>query len=273
MNPNDVAKWQKKFKLDYHVPYALACEEAVGIRGKRVLEVGGSLPEGFVLGALGAKAWLALEETDYYAAAAFAEPRLAGAKALAKVARGDGYRIARGRIEDLPPKFFGQFDLVFSIAAFEHLLRLPQALVSMHQALRPGGKLFAIFSPVWSSVAGHHLHGVKDKQGRVFDFRSSPIPPWGHLLMTPPALHRHLLAHTDPDTAAEIVYHVYHAPSINRLFTEDYVDHFGQSPFKVESLEGVFPAAVPPATLAELKRLHPGRGHFANTGIKAILAK
>ncbi len=150
-----------------------------------------------------------------------------------------------GRIEQLPAALHGQFDAVFSIATFEHIDRMPLALDAMHAALRPGGRLFALFAPIWSAHDGHHLHDVTDQRGRRFNKKRSPIPPWGHLLLTPPELHAHLLTRTDPAAAAEIVYEVYQAPSINRLFAEDYLRYFQASPFQVDEVAGMFPSGDP----------------------------
>jgi hypothetical protein len=126
---------------------------------------------------------------------------------------------------------------------------------------------------VWSAHDGHHLQGVVDKAGRAFTYHNSSIPPWGHLLMRPPELYRHLLNVTDAEAAAEIVYMVYHSPSINRLFTEDYADYVQASPFKIVRLDGVFPVDVPADTAAALATLFPGRRHFNNNGILLVLEK
>jgi hypothetical protein len=130
-----------------------------------------------------------------------------------------------------------------------------------------------MFSPIWSAHDGHHLHGVTDKKGNVFSFSNSPIPPWGHLFMRPPEMYQHLLAHTDEEAASEIVYHVYNSPAINRLFTEDYAAYFQQSPFEIDRLEATYQANISEEGNNLLKTLYPGREHFNNNGILAILAR
>ena len=54
------------------------------------------------------------------------------------------YEVLAGALEDLPNALYDHFDVVFSIAAFEHFLRLPAALEKMYRALRPGGRLFTM---------------------------------------------------------------------------------------------------------------------------------
>jgi SAM-dependent methyltransferase len=265
--------YRAKYGLSYHIPFAWQAEQLVGLKGKRILEVGGALPAEFVLEGIGAAAWLALEDIAYYEDAGGLPSALLDAPELAALTGARGYQLARGRIEELPAILHGQFDAIFSIAAFEHLNRFPRALHAMHAALRPGGKLFSLFAPVWSAHDGHHLQGVTDKSGRTFTYHNSSIPPWGHLLMRPPQLYQHLLGVTDAEAAAEIVYMVYHSPSINRLFTEDYADYVQASPFKVLHMEGVFPVDLPAETAAALTALYPGRRHFNNNGLLLVLER
>ena len=73
--------------------------------------------------------------------------------------------------------------------------------------------------------------------------------------------------------ADQIVYYVYHAPHINRLFLEDYVTYIGTSPFKILTVDATFGSKIPPHIQAELERLHPGRSHFRYSGLLAVLEK
>jgi SAM-dependent methyltransferase len=269
-----------KHGLSYQVPYVLAAEAAIGLRGKRVLEVGGTLPAGLVLDDLGVERWIGVEArepfTEEYRLTTEAIPdhapvrKLRGFSEPASLAR---YEVLDGFIEDLPPALEGQFDAIFSIACFEHILRFPSALDSMYRALRPGGKLFTRFAPIWSSHDGHHLPPVVDKAGQRFDFSRSPIPPWGHLLLRPPQLYRHLLQFTDPEAASAMVYFTHQSSVLNRLFVEDYVDYVQQSRFKAEVFQLIYLINVPPPHQQELERLHPGRRFFANNGIELVLVR
>lgn len=278
----NIADYQRRHGLSYHVPYALEAEQAIGLRGKSVLEVGGSLPEAFVREGLGARCWIAIEEMAYWhevhasggtqgsPPAARIARRIAAAEAADLAA---GYGVFAGRAEELPPALAGRFDAAFSIAAFEHIDRLALTLDGIHAALRPGGRLFAMFSPIWSAHDGHHLPDIRDRSGRQFNFAQSPIPPWAHLLLRPPELFEQLQSQTDRETAAEIVYYVYHSSHINRLFTEDYVAYCRASAFEVERCEATFSQPPPPELQAELERRHPGRSRFKNNGMLLVLKK
>ena len=150
---------------------------------------------------------------------------------------------------------------------------LPTALHRMYFALKPGGALFAYIGPVWSAHDGHHLPPIRNKWGTVMDFHHSPIPPWGHLLMRPPQLYAHLHRHTDSEAAARIVNLVYHSDLINRLFTEDYVAFFNESRFDVKEITLASPANIPEDVQKRLEALYPGRKHFRNNGIIAVLQR
>ena len=194
------------------------------------------------------------------------------ADASAEDLTGD-HQVFGGRAEEMPAAFRERFDVAFSVAAFEHMDRLPLTLDAAYDALVPGGCLFSLFSPIWSAHDGHHLPNIRDRSGREFSFASSPIPPWGHLLARPLELFAYLLQHTDRETAADMVYHVYHSGQINRLFTEDYLAYCASSRFAVERADPVFPLPPPAEIQTELERRYPGRRQFANNGLLLILRK
>ncbi|MEA2101477.1 MAG: tetratricopeptide repeat protein, partial [Thermodesulfobacteriota bacterium] len=189
-----------------------------------------------------------------------------------KLAEGE-YNRFYANIEDLPAAHYGRYDLVFSIAAFERIHKFPQALDKMYMALKPGGLLFAMFSPIWSAHNGHHLPDITDKYGKIFNFHESPIPPWGHLVMRPADLCQYLYRFTDKETADLMVYHVYNSPFINRFFTEDYMRFFWQSRFKIIKMSKMFFSETQDKTQAILEGLYPGRRHFTNNAMQVILER
>ncbi len=278
---DNVAEYQQRYGLSYHVPHALDAAEIVGLRDKVVIEIGGSLPEAFVRDAFGVRAWIAIEELSYWheieaSGGVQGSPPGAVARPVTQALSVDldaGYGVFSGRVEDLPASLHGRFDVAFSIAAFEHINTLALTLDGAYAALRPGGCLFSLFSPVWSAHDGHHLPSIRDRTGREYDFANSPILPWSHLLLRPPELFQYLLGHTDRETAAEMVYYVSHSPHINRLFSEDYLAYCRASRFAVERCDLVWPLAPPAEIQRELERCHPGRTQFTNSGLLVVLRK
>ncbi len=281
----NIDELQKHYGLkNHHIHFSQAAQNKVGLRGKRVLEVGGSLPENFVFNELGVKQWVAIEHFEYWEELPTdkqgkpqgALPTRTPDKKLADVTDYDEtkrYCLFAGGVEELPAVLCDRFDVVFSIAAFEHITMFPMALGKMFQALKPGGFLFSMWSPIWSAHDGHHLPTMVDKSGKEMNFGNSPIPPWGHLLMKPPELYKHLLKFTDSESAAKIVYFVYHSPHINRLFTEDYVSFINDSRLGQGEVTGIFLSPIKPEVQTRLEQLHPGRKHFANNGLMVVLER
>lgn len=283
MEPDRVEQLKQKYGLSYHINFAVLAQQLVGLADKRVLEVGGSLPPGLVLEDLGAQQWMALEEPDYWdetlstGLVLGTPPPMTGQRHRLQDATPeqlDRHNLRYGRIEDLPPALHGYFDRVFSIAAFEHIHKLPQALDKMYAALRPGGRLFSLFSPIWSAHDGHHLPEIKDAVGNQYNFGRSPIPPWGHLLMRPMEMYDHLIGTgCDLAFARDVVYYVYTSNHINRFFLEDYLAIVARSDFKVEQATPIFPAQVPAEVQARLETLHPSRKDFSHDGLLLVLSR
>ncbi|HNX05210.1 MAG TPA: class I SAM-dependent methyltransferase, partial [Opitutales bacterium] len=185
------------------------------------------------------------------------------------------HEIFLGQMEDLPERLGGYFDIAFSMACFEHIHHLGLALEKMYAALRPGGRLLSMFSPIWSAYDGHHLPQILDEEGR--DIRKSilpHIPPWGHLLLSPPDMYHHLKREgLSSELASRAVYAIYYHPQINRLKTEDYARYIALSPFKIVQLIGTYPTQMTPEMTSALKQKYPGYTNFSNNGILALLEK
>ncbi len=181
--------------------------------------------------------------------------------------------VFNGRIEELPQELEATFDLIFSIAAFEHIARLPLALEKMKMALVPGGKLFTMFAPVWSCYNGHHLPEIVDRAGIHWSFGNSPVPPWGHLLFRPMELFDLLRQKCDAETAREIVYFVYYSPHISRFFLDDYLEVVTRSGFNVLRTNPLFELEVPVEVQSILEKRYPGRTNFGHSGLLFVLER
>lgn len=264
MNPNEAARLKQEYGLSYHVDFVMNCENRVSFAGKDVLEVGGHLPERFVFEALKARSWTGIDlETD--------KKMIYEGKAYVPAA--GEYDVCGCRIEDFPERYYGAYDLIFSIACFEHIIDLPQAIVAMRNLLKPGGKLFTQFSPIWSAHDGHHLPTITDKNGKSYNFGNSPIPPWGHLLMRPFEMHEYLCQFLDAPTASQFIYHIYYSDGINRIFAEEYFELFRKSLFSSGNGEVFAQTQVPPEIQRKLKEKYPQYNSFAYNGIIAVLTK
>lgn len=75
--------------------------------------------------------------------------------------------------EDLSRFNDGQFDVIVSKDSFEHIMDLEGMIREMKARLRPGGRIYAGFGPLYNSPFGHH--------GRVATFLPWRQFPWAHL--------------------------------------------------------------------------------------------
>lgn len=227
-------------------------QQQVGLRGQRVLEIGGAIPVEVVRD-LGALHWTAVDP----------QPEQQNTT---------GYEIHPGRVEDLP--FASEsFDRVFSSCAFEHLLDLDGALKEACRVLRPGGLLFSQFAPIWSCAIGHHLW-LKDEEAGLLEFNKPIVPLWGHLLLTPATLQGFLEYGLGPRVANLTTRWIFECHYINRLFERDYRDSFERSGLVVRSLEPWGDAhPLGEGLRRALDRAHPEGGHFDVPGFRVVLAK
>jgi SAM-dependent methyltransferase len=69
------------------------------------------------------------------------------------------------------------FDLVTSVAAFEHFLDVPAVVAELHRVVRPGGLLWISIHLFTSPSGGHNLHFTG------YPVQSVPrgVDPWDHL--------------------------------------------------------------------------------------------
>ena len=275
----ELAYYKREFNLAGQPDFLMEMNRHWSLEGKRVLEIGGSnIPKPFVFEVLKARQWISIDrvypENRQYWPKQYSHTGVIPISENIDYSNLDQHVILDGDIEKLPPSFTDRFDAIVSMDAFEHIHRFSTMLERAYAALRVGGRMLSIYSPIWSSHFGHHLWGVTDKAGKTYYIETSPIPKWGHLLMRPHEMYRYLLDHTDTETADEIVYRVYHSEIINRLFYEDFQCYFAQSRFQAIEFHRAGPNVEPDAdTQRRLEYLHPGRKEFSSTGILLIGAK
>ena len=108
-----------------------------GFQSKRVLELGGALPPAFLFEKLNISNWTSVEYSGYdnnqydndCDAASYSGYNYSS---LGWEAFYNNWQMVKGE----------QFDIVYSIAAFEHIYNLPSCLQSAYQMLKPGGLLY-----------------------------------------------------------------------------------------------------------------------------------
>lgn len=267
--------FQQAFKLSYHLNYLQVCKQFVPLRGLDVLEVGGALPASLVIDHLGCNSWTAVEAPAY-------DEELGSANQYHRnhqdqkyqQRHASSYRHLYLDIEAIPEENFEQYDLIFSIACFEHIHRLPQAMKVMHRCLKPGGRLFTMHSPIWSAFDGHHLPIERPSHYGEPKNHNCPIfEPWEHLLLNRIEAYKILRDRFNGDFADEVVYYAFNSGHINRYYTEDYLFAFDDSPFICRDIQLTFPVQPSLELQGALEQANPGYKHFSNNGIFALLEK
>jgi SAM-dependent methyltransferase len=93
------------------------------------------------------------------------------------------------------------FDLIVSKDSFEHIIDLDGMLAAMRARLKPGGRLYAGFGPLYPTPYGDH-----DRRATIFRHwgafgRLLALIPWGHLFLGPLMVATYNRRHQPPITS------------------------------------------------------------------------
>ena len=267
---------------DCQVDFCVLVEKEIGFEGLEVLEVGGNLPKDFVTNILGVNSWLAIEEPDYWQSSLNKHESIPIPKSHKTVSsfhefqqtHFDKYLVVTDGIENFPDLLFQKFDLVFSVAALQHILRIGPSLFSMYHALCPNGWVAAQVAPIWTASNGHLLRSIVDGIGREISPSSELVPPWSHLVWGRPEFYVEMCKRMDRRSAGEIVFEVFDSQRINRLFFEDYLAYFRSSPFsgKFTVVKHKNPS-MPDGLQKHLSIQFPGLREFNVSGFSMFLKR
>ena len=105
--------------------------------GKKVLEVGGSIPEEYVQGA---EEWVSIDPRNINFVS-------------------NKYHYIQGYAQSInyPDNYF---DYIFSCNSFHHISHFDEALSELYRVLKTNGIVFSIFGPIWSAPDGCHIEHV-----------------------------------------------------------------------------------------------------------------
>jgi SAM-dependent methyltransferase len=187
---------------------------------------------------------------------------------------GSSYSIINGDVRCLPFKD-AAFSAILSITAFEHINNFDVALREMHRVLRPGGLLYADFGPIWSCSIGHHVFAIVDGvEARHWKPGKNPVPHFAHLLTSREQVREAVLQKdwVFPKLADAIVHYIYDGDAVNRIFYEDYVKYFHESPFMLRHLAPVR-EHVSANVQRKLEERCPGYRDFSVRMVEIVLQK
>jgi SAM-dependent methyltransferase len=225
--------------------------QRVGVKGKDVLEIGAAVPR-LVVPSMRAKSWLSCvsDEEDQ------------------ELPPG----VLQAKLHELPFDD-DSFDVVFTVCYLEHLEHLDDVLDEAERVLRPGGKLFCQFAPIWTCARGHHLR-LECNSRDPLSFDHAVIPAWGHLLLEEGELLTYLSLVLGEARARRTVDFIVESASLSRMSEADYQHSFLHMELEIESLDHWGGMQRPrPGIRAELERVHPGAGRFDVYGFTGIFRK
>lgn len=193
-----------------HKKYLTWANYTVGLKGKDVLEIGGCSPVA-ELQVLSPKSWTCVD-LNRNAVDAFNDA--AAQRQL---------RHFSATVQDAATVTNRQrFSVVYSINAFEHIADLATALRGVRESLAPGGVLFTVFGPIWSSDVGHHL-SIPTERGPIGMF-DGILEPWEHITSTPTKILERIKPSLGPEVSDRVVQYVFNHPDLNRLSESEYMD-------------------------------------------------
>lgn len=126
------------------------------------------------------------------------------------------------------------FDVIYSLATFEHLPDFAAALSEFERVLRPGGRVIAKWSPIWNAFNGHHYGStLSDPAHRDIDL------PWAHLIFERESLAEYLCRGEgfSSQEADDAVSRIYESDWLNRLAVDQYEQAIERSGLRVERFD------------------------------------
>lgn len=128
----------------------------------------------------------------------------------------------QGLVDELPEE---KFDVILSENTFEHVLNVPEVLTAVRNRLKPGGRFFLGFGPLYHAPDGDHGWLRATLPGWRFF-----IWPWGHLLFEKYAFRRLSRSHGRPITQTRDWPYL----NLNRHSVSDYKRMFDESGMTIE---------------------------------------
>lgn len=128
-------------------------------------------------------------------------------------------------LEDVPFLASDSIDLCASDAVFEHCRDLPAVLAEMHRIVRPGGKIYASYGPLWFGPGGDHFSG-----------RGGLEHVYNHLLLPPADYRRYFEAQRQTVEDFQSGGRYVDLDLFSRLTTKEYVAAYDRAGLVLEEL-------------------------------------
>lgn len=255
-------------------------------RGMRCLEIGGSnLPPEYIASTVAPAQWVCV---DYISSDVISRIPVrkhneyldhlskVGVHRMASTTRcpEEPYVVFADSVLNLDARVLGEFDLVFSVAAFEHVHGLKEALMRIWECMKKGAALWSTFSPIWSSAQGHHHEAyLNARRPRDAEQGLGRLPDFAHLLRSRQEIAGWMEQFYERPVVDATIEALFDSDYINRLFFDEYRDIFQRSQFSNVEFSGVWPSRVREEDLQQLSKRYPTHSGFEFAGIRVIARK
>ena len=251
--------------LHYQYRELMLFHARTDLRGKSLLEIGGSLPNDLLFDYLEIDSYINIESPDYI------EER-SGETIVEKHGGHERRKTIFCNAEEIDKKVNPEsVDNIFSVACFEHIHDLPAALKACHACSKKGGTLFSFFAPIYSRIdAGDH--------GAIPHHEKFIEKPVGLHLLSPEDQRKKLISAgiTDPKEIQDFLGRVNFNRVPNRLLYEDYERICTESPYFVLELdrqEAYNTSKVFPHKFAEIRSSNTHINNMMTGGFRIHLLK
>lgn len=185
------------------------------IKGKKILEIGGSIPEHLVSQV---EEWVSVDP--------FNENTVS-----------NQYTYIKGRAQDIPYQD-EYFDFIFSSNCFHHIANFGEALEEMYRVLKPAGIVYSAFGPIWSAPDGCHLENIPFNNQVINFWEEKIVPNWFHLVYSYKELNTILQSALSKEKAFAVADYIYFSNWINRMSIFDYESALKNSLFEIIEFTG-----------------------------------
>jgi len=269
-NDKQIRHYQDKFGLlNYQIDFYKTAADLLDLRGKTVLEIGGSdTPVPLAFEELKAKKWVCIDKPgphylnvkkSHYDSIAIFD---IGDKRLDEILLDNDYVLLQGFTDDITDDFYGQFDAIVSNCCFEHIRYLHDAFEKMYHCLTSGGGVYSAFGPIYSCNVGTHYWITQDIN---FNANTHKLDlDFAHLLKSSDEIYHMLLPILDREQAEKAAFEIKHGMEqwINYYFYEDYEAILSNAPFSTKMMRPSYTNSVEKSKMDELVQKYPGYSKF-----------
>ena len=199
----------------------IRCNHFCKLEGKDVLELGGKLSRPLLKRVIKPKSWTSVGtyyDGEPHSAIGLEGPELTLKPEWNQYCNYSVLAYIKYALQSMNTK---SYDVIYSIAAFEHIHKLGTCIDQVSKLLKPGGTLYAYFTSCWMGQHGHHWSRVR-----------SCLGDYDHLIHTESEIYPLLMKSARTSIESDMdVYYMYRGSRINRNTHNDYIKAFNEGQF------------------------------------------